>query len=45
MFYALIVCGHYFFNKGLSKSAFSTYYFGKLVFCLSVFYVFSLLEF
>ena len=40
MFYALFACGHYFFNTGLSKSAFSTYYFGKLVFCLSVFYVF-----
>ena len=29
-----------FFNTALSKSAFSTYYIGKLVFCLSVFYVF-----
>ena len=32
MFYALFVCGHYFFYTGLSK-------FGELVFCLSVFYV------
>ena len=32
MFYALFVCGHYFFNTGLSKSAFFTYYFGELVF-------------
>ena len=40
MLKALILCGHYFFNEGLSKSAFSTYYFGELVFCLSVFYVF-----
>ena len=40
MFYALFVCGHYFFNASLSKSAFSTYYFGDLAFWLSVFYVF-----
>ena len=31
------MCGHYFFNAGLSKSAFSTYFFRKLVFWLSVF--------
>ena len=30
MFYTLFVCGHYFFNTGLYKSTFSTYYFGKL---------------
>ena len=35
MFYALFVCGHYFFSTGLSKSAFSTYYFGELVYFLS----------
>lgn len=40
MFYILFVCGHYFFNNGLSKSVFSTYYFRELVFCLSVFYGF-----
>ena len=41
MFYALFACGHYFVNMGLSKSAFSTNFFwGKLVFFLSVFYVF-----
>ena len=40
IFYAFFVCGHYFFNTGLSKSAFPTFYFGKLVFCLSVFSVF-----
>ena len=28
-------------NKSLSKSAFSTYYFWKLVFCLTMFYVCS----
>ena len=39
MFYALFVYGHYFFYTGLFKSAFSPYYFGELVFCLSVFYV------
>ena len=40
MFYALFVCGHYFVNMGLSKSAFSTNFFGgELVFFLSVFYV------
>ena len=32
MFYAVFVCGYYFFNTGLSKSAFSTYYFGEKVF-------------
>ena len=32
MFYAVFVCGYYFFNTGLSKSAFSTYYFGEIVF-------------
>ena len=37
MLYALFVCGHYFFNAGLSKSAFSTFKFGKLIFCLFVF--------
>ena len=31
----------YYFNTGLSKSVFSAYYFGKLLFRLSVFYVFS----
>ena len=35
MFYALFVCCHYFFNTGLSKSAFSTYYVGELVNFLS----------
>ena len=45
MFLTLFVCGHYFFNMGLSKSAFSTYYFGELAFCLSVFYVFLCHEF
>ena len=30
--YALFVCYYYFFNTALSKSAFSTYYFGELVF-------------
>ena len=29
-----------FFNNGLSKSAFSTYYYGELAFYLFVFYVF-----
>ena len=37
MFYALFVCSNYFFNTGLSKSAFSTYYFGELVFCVMSF--------
>ena len=31
VFYALFVCGHYFVQYGLSKSVFSTYFFGKLV--------------
>ena len=41
-----ISCTHYlwavitFYDTGSSKSAFSTYYFGKLVFCLSVLNVF-----
>ena len=34
MFYALFLCGHYFFNTGLSNCAFSTYYIWELVFCL-----------
>ena len=45
MFYALFAYGHYFFNTDLSKSVFSTYYFGKLFFCLSVFYVFCDISF
>ena len=46
MFYALFVCGHYFFSTGLSKSAFSTYYFGELVYFLSfIFYVFFVISF
>ena len=40
MFYALFMCGYYFFNTGLSKSAFSTYYFReKVVLSFSVLYV------
>ena len=40
MFYALFVCGNYFVNMGLSKSAFSTNFFlGGTSFFLSVFYV------
>ena len=38
MFYALFVRGHCFFKTGLSKSAFFSHCFGKLVFCLSLFY-------
>ena len=46
MFYALFVCGHYFFNASLSKSAFSTYYFGDLAFlAFCVLCVFSCHEF
>ena len=37
IFYALSVCGHYFVRHWLRQVAFSTYSFGKLVFCLSVF--------
>ena len=45
MFYALFVCGHYFFKMGYFKFAFSAYFFRKLVFCLSVFYVFCVMSF
>ena len=45
MFYALFVCGHYFFNTSLCKSTFSTYYFGKLVFTFLCFICFLCLEF
>ena len=44
IFYAcghhIFVCSHHFYDTGLSKSAFSNYYFRKLVFRLSVFYLF-----
>ena len=38
MFYALFVCGNYFVNMGLSKSAFSTNFFlgGTSFFSVSV---------
>ena len=45
IFYGLFVCGHYFFNTSLCKSLYSTFYFGKLVFHLSVFYVFPVMSF
>ena len=35
MFYVLSVVGHCFVQYRLQKPAFSTYFFGKLVFCLS----------
>ena len=38
----LCVCGHYFFNTGLPKFAFFTYYLEKIVFRRSVFDTFSL---
>ena len=44
IFCTLLVCSHYFFNTVLSKSPFSTNYYRKKAFCLSVnsvFYVFS----
>ena len=40
-FYASSPCGHYFVKTGLCKSAFYTYSFGKLLFHLPVFCVFS----
>ena len=44
IFYAIFVCGHYFFSVGLSKAAFFIFCYGKLVFCLSLFYVFSVMS-
>ena len=38
---ARIIFGHYSFKTGLCKSAFSIFYFGKLLFYLSLFHVFS----
>ena len=39
MFYALFLCGHDVFNTGLSKSAFSTHYFGELVFEFDIIFI------
>ena len=42
MFYALFVRGYYFVQYGLYQSAFPTYSFKRLVFCLSVLCTFCL---